>query len=78
MARVVAVCVAGGGMGGSPPLPVEITAGMEWDKFVSCVETKFGVAVKSVVLPNGSAITSLAGVEDGALLQVTPGPMDSA
>lgn len=67
----VPVFIGGGGMGGSPNMMVPI--GASFVDFVQSIEQTFGVAVKAIsVSGTGRKVTSLADVQAGALLQVTP------
>lgn len=72
----VVVYIAGGGMGGSPPMPVKVEAGWTWGAFVAAVERMFGVTVKSVRDIQGRAVTSMRALAAGSMLAIVPGAVD--
>ena len=72
----VVVYITGGGMGGSPPLPLKLEAQWGWPAFVSAVERMFGVTVKSVRNTAGAVVGSLRGVQAGEVLAIVPGAVE--
>lgn len=76
--RTLAVYVTGGGMGGTPPLPIVAPEGMTWEQFLAAVTEKFGVPVGKVQRPDGSAVTSMDGARDGELWAVVPGKFEGS